>query len=394
MAAAVYLLKYCMKIRSLFKEAFRAGQHCQLMEWQQLPQQTKELLSALQNDTEIYGVFMPKQQQGATLKVAYRETAMLYLHLQQAETLPHYFTVAPAQQKNETIARLILDGIIEIKWEGKFVSDTAATAAIFGGFVFDETAPPNHLSALSMQAIHHVWQLPYNDVPTIAAKLYAFNTVLWDAGMKETFMQKNSIKQFLFPGIDIAAGEWPGNGWMFSAGSEKKGWLSWMRPIKQEDDFTRTYKLYISPLMEDMPAVIEKAIPVINTSKAISFKTGSNLHGQLRPDKMIVYFTNMKDLMETFQLFKKELHGFAVQGVPFTSQLDDTGLLSYGIDPPAEEVLEQTEGGSWRTTVTDRLAVCMAQTKRDGLNWQQSLAFIKAGLLTDSIDPIKWTLTN
>jgi hypothetical protein len=383
-----------MKIRLLFKESFRAGQHCQLMEWTQLLQETKELLGALENDTEIYGVFLPQQQQGATAKVAYRETAMLYLHLQQAETLPHYFTATPSYQKNETIARLVLDGIIEIKWKGKFVSGTAATAAIFGGLLFDETTPPNHVAALSMQAIQYVWELPYNDVAAIAAHLYAFNTIVWDAGMKETFMQKNSIRQFLFPGIDIATGEWPGNGWLFSAGAEKKGWLSWMRPLKQNDDFSRTYKLYISPLIEQMPAVIKKAIPVINISKAISFKTGSNLHGQLRPDKMIVYFTNMKDLMEVVELLKKELHGFAAQGVPFTSQLNDTGLLSYGIDPPVEEVLEQIEGGSWRTAVTDRLAVCIAQTKRDGLNWPQSLLFIKAGLLTDSIDPINWEPLN
>lgn len=357
-------------------------------------QETKQLLCALENDTEVYGVFVPLQQQGATAKVAYLQTAMLYLHLQQAETLPHYFTVTPTQQKNETIARLVLDDIIEIKWEGKFVSGTAATEAIFGGLLFDETTPPNQIAALSMQAIQYVWELPYNDVAAIADHLYAFNTIVWDAAMKQAFLQKNSIKQFLFPGIDIATDKWPGNSWLFSAGAEKKGWLSWMRPLKQNDDFSRTYKLYISPLMEHMPAVIKKAMPVINASKAISFKTGSNLHGQLRPDKMIVYFTCMKDLTEAFQLFEKELHGFAAQGVPFTSQLDDTGLLSYGIDPPAEEVLEQIEGGSWRTAVTDRLAACIAQTKRDGLNWPQSLLFIKAGLLTDSIDPISWEPVN
>ena len=191
-----------MKIRLLFKELFRAGQHCRLMEWKQLLQETKQLLCALENDTEIYGVFVPQQQQGATAKVAYRQTAMLYLHLQQAETLPHYFTVTPTQQKNETIARLVLDGIIEIKWEEKFVSGTAATQAIFGGLLFDETAPPNHLALLSMQAIQYVWELPYNEVAAIAAQLYAFNTIVWDAAMKLAFQQQNSIKQFLFPGID------------------------------------------------------------------------------------------------------------------------------------------------------------------------------------------------
>ncbi len=384
-----------MKTRLLLTEEFRPGLLYKLVEWNHAEQFVIELLTDLNNDPGLYGVFVPdKNLPGLTVKVAEKEVAMLYFHLHHFNTLPHYFIASNAANKNETIARLVLDGIIEIKWKGNFVSGTAATTAVLGGYVFDDTAVPSLLSALSLQAIHYVWMQHNQDLKSLAAKMYTFNTIPWDAAMRNSFAAKHNTREFLFGKNNAVLEKHLDKKWIAVSSSEKNGWFSWARPPENDTGFIQTHKLFISPLMDDFPAVIAKSIPIINASAAINFKTGSNILGLLRPDKMVVYFMSEALLLQTAALLEKELEGCRVQGVPFSSQLDKNGLLSYGIDPPVSEVLDAIEGGSWRTTITDKLALAILHTKRDGLSWQQSLDFIKAFLISDSIDPNKWMIVN
>ncbi|MCW3120263.1 MAG: hypothetical protein JWM28_4345, partial [Chitinophagaceae bacterium] len=76
--------------------------------------------------------------------------------------------------------------------------------------------------------------------------------------------------------------------------------------------------------------------------------------------------------------------------VPFSAQLDKSGLLSHGEDPPKADMLDLIEGGSWRTRVTDQLALAILQAKKNQLNWQQSVGFIRAMLLSAGIDSYQW----
>jgi hypothetical protein len=65
------------------------------------------------------------------------------------------------------------------------------------------------------------------------------------------------------------------------------------------------------------------------------------------------------------------LKEYEAQGVPFTAQLDDDGMISWGIDPAEKDVLESFEGGSWRAGVT-------------GKSWQQRLFRLRLMDLTNS----------
>ncbi len=384
-----------MKTRLLINEEFRPGSLYKLAEWNNTNEFVKKLLTDLHNDPGLYGVFIPqKNLPGLTVKVAEKEIAMLYFHLQHSERLPHYFISSNTEKKNETLARLVLDGILEIKWKGKFVCNTEATSAVLGDYVFDDTAIPSFLSSVSIEAIHYVWQLPQQDLKSLAARLYSYNTLPWDAAMHDDFSAKHTVKEFLFGKNDAVLEKYLDKDWVPVSSSANAGWLSWARPAKYNSYFTQTHKLFISPLIDDMPAAVAKAIPVINASDAINFKTGSHINGLLRPDKMVVYFTGEEPLLRTAALLEKELQGCRVQGVPFSLQLDSEGLLSYGVDPPAEEVLDAIEGGSWRTTITDKLAVAILHTKRERLSWQDSFAFIKAFLISDGIDPNRWVIFN
>lgn len=380
-----------MKFQFLLEKKFRAGDLYRLKEWSQLDSDQKESLAGLQDESEVYGVFEPvKRSNHVASKVAYREVALLYFHLQQSNKLPHYLIFSRDKKVNETVAALLLDGIIEIEWEGKFVSGADAMMAIYDDNVINEAHLQTYLSQLSYKAMRYVWTLNDQDERSIASRLYAFNTIPWDASMKMTFYEKHNVKDFLFSSVDDDTMNTLNEGW-HSTVTEKREWLSWSRKATKnlvDSQWPHIYKLYVSPFMKDVPAVLARCVSAINVSDAASFKIGNTLQGLLRPDKMVVYFYSKESLIRMARLLMQSLRGFGSQGVPFSSQLDDIGLLSWGQDPgDAEHILES---GSWRTLISDKLAAILVQAKKDKLRWPQAIAYVEATMQTKGIDIRNW----
>ncbi|HEV8504923.1 MAG TPA: hypothetical protein VGQ53_05975, partial [Chitinophagaceae bacterium] len=138
-------------------------------------------------------------------------------------------------------------------------------------------------------------------------------------------------------------------------------------------------------LINDLPEVLLECIPVIDSSDAISFKIGNTLQGLLRPDKMVVYFYSRDSLFTTAGILIQFLKGFAPQGVPFSAQLDDNGLLSWGKDPPGD--------GSWRTAVSEKLAAILQHAKENQLNWPLTISYIDATMQSKGLDIRNWEPT-
>src|SRR5689334_10515803 len=266
-----------MKFQFLLERKFRAGGLYRLIEWSRLESHLKEALTGLQDESEVFGVFEPvTRSANLPSKVAYREIALLYFHLQHNSNLPHYLIFSGDQKINETIAGLLLDGIIEIEWQGKFVSGPGSLPAIYDSSGSDEPVP-TYLSQLSLRAIHYAWMLNAANERSLASRLYTFNTVPWDANMKKTFHDKHSVRDFLFSSVDDNTMNGLNNKWN-ATNTEKKEWLSWNRKVTRnlkDVQSPRIYKLYISPLINDLPLVLSRFVSVVNGSDAISFKIGN-----------------------------------------------------------------------------------------------------------------------
>jgi len=380
---------------SFVKEKLRQGSSYLLVEWNELDITEQKMLSGLNDEAEVYGIFQPLfSSSHLTKKVAYKEVALLYLHLKKTNNLPHYLFLSPEEKLNETITQLVLDNILEIEYEGNFVSGTAAIKAIFGEAFFENEIIPNYLSKLSMGAIQYALLLRDLDMRSLSRKLYTFNTTPWDEYAKSKFYAEHSIKEFLFSSENKEINDLLNEFWESNL-SEKKYWLSWWKK-KINEDFSitsnkPTFKLYISPVISDLPKVFQHVIPILSASSVFNFKIGGNIEALLRPDKMVVYFESFERLMETASLLKKELTGYRSQGVPFTSQIDEQGILSWGVDPADTDVLSTIEAGSWRLKVTDQLALVILQAQKDKLNLQRSIQFIKAKLLSVGINTENWT---
>jgi hypothetical protein len=157
-----------------------------------------------------------------------------------------------------------------------------------------------------------------------------------------------------------------------------------------------TYKLYVSP----MPAFVENVFAItartLSTTGALQFKIGADADGLLRPDKIVAYFTSQDALRQAADALAARLHGCPAHGVPFTAALDDEGLLSWGVDPPAsQQLLNWQPRESWRLWLTNRLANALLTAKRTPATgsavarrpWQYALERVRL----EGVDTTSWT---
>ena len=387
-----------IKNNFLFTGKLRATSLYHLTEWNLLSRYEQELLSGLFDEAEVYGVFQPVSGAASfTSKVAYKDVALLYMHLRQANFLPRCYTLHDENKMHETISQLIFDGILEIEWNGNYVSGTSAVQAIYGDTIFDKSVIPSHLSTLSANAIEYALMLRNLSIKLMAHRLYTYNTKPMDTATRLELYDRSNIQQFLFSNVSSDTNELLQSNWSQMQLSSNATWMAWTKLANNNTvsyNSGITYKLYISPQVNDLAASFEKIILALNTSTAYCFKTGNTVKDLLRPDKMVAYFKNKDDVIKTADALSTQLKNCSVHGVPFTKQLDKKGLLSFGVDPSKKDILKLIEGGSWRSTVTDKLAAAIIQAQQNNLDHVQAINFIGAKLLAAGINTQDWMPVN
>ena len=383
-----------IKLNFLLNATFRSNPEFELIEWGNLNQSEQEALSGLADNPDIYGVFRrPNKTESTIAKLAYTDVALLFFALRMPGNLPQYFQVAYDDEVNETMVKLILEGVFEIEVEGQFVSGASAQETVY--FHDPETIKTSGgiLSRLSAKAIEYALHLREADSRTLASKLYVFNSMPGFPIPEYDFDSVEKVEHFLGVGKDdIYSWELYKN-WNKQEPTDSYHWLSWSRKDQAESHNSRendTYKIYISPVLASFPEVFIKSVRALTKSKAFSFKTGMDRAGLLRPDKFVVYFHRHEDLLEAADLLKETLKGYESQGVPFTGALDDTGMLSWGVDPPNQEMITEAEGGSWRARISEKIAGTISQTDLEGLSEEKKLDFILNKISLDGINPVHW----
>ena len=378
-----------MKLINLSEAIFRANSRAQLAEASNLSRQQLSAGAGLFNDDEIFGVF--KIQNAANdfnYCAAYKDIALLFYYLQTPQSLPLCFKNLFDDDMNFTLAKLVFNEVLEVKWNGTFVSGMAAQNVLYK---HSETQPAqrSHLSHLSAKAIEYVLHLNEPDITAMASRLYCYNTVPVMANDANSFLNLCDTEAFLHIGKkDFLRKELLQN-WNLYEPTLTYPWLAWTRNKSQQQfNNKEIYKLYISPDFVSMPHVFAKAARILTRTKAFSFKTGINRHGLLRPDKFVAYFTSYNDLFFAAGQLIPALQNERAQGVPFTAQLDDVGLLSWGVDPAFDKKSERT---SWRAFVTEKIAFAIHKAKAEKLAVKDALHFISTNILLQKIDPANWS---
>jgi hypothetical protein len=260
------------------------------------------------------------------------------------------------------VARLVLDGVVEIEGgDGIFVAGAAAYRTVFG-------APAAELcetvtGRLSLEALEDASRFATEDARRLSMRLYRYNHCPASAVWRRQLPSERALLAYLRIGGQEGSTLALEQGW--TAVTSNESWLSWVpsRRVRESLGDPVTYKLYVSPRAEYLPEAFHTAIDIFTRVGAASFKVGRDVYGVLRPDKFVAYFTAVARMHEAAGRLRNALSGMPAQGVPFTAALEESGLLSWGVDRPHNEQLLPRLGASWRLWLTERLATAIVSAR-------------------------------
>jgi len=253
---------------------------------------------------------------------------------------------------HELIAKLVLDDVLEVETKDGFASGGAAYPHLFeGAFSVDIKG---YTGQLSLDALLYGQRLGLNDTTLLSARLYRYNTVPASPRLSRWRVPSDSeITTWLAASGRTAT-------WQRPERDSPGAWSAWNRSGHRSAEDEPVYKLYVSPLYEELRDSLPVVIATAADSPAFAFKLGRPPFGVTRPDKLVLYFRDLAALLEVGKKLAVGLAGVRRHGVPFTAAITEDGLLSWGMDPGRHD---QTPGmehvESWRWWVTNRLAVAL-----------------------------------
>ncbi len=245
----------------------------------------------------------------------------------------------------------------------------------------------NKIIDLSISGIKYGALLPVTDLNKLSQKLYYYNTIPIPLNQRAAQWGHDSI--FSADKLQVKIDALLKDYWTPIVSNKSTYWLSWKPQKVAVADIGSdacTFKLYISPHIDDYYAVFYEVIKALTGANVYCFKTGNNYHGISRPDKFVVYFDNFEDLKSSAEKIYNQTKSFSAQGVPFTAPIFDTLMLSWGIDPPSRK----KDPVSWRIWITKELAAGIIEGKKMLVTkpWQYALQQIKQkGFKTETWEP-------
>lgn len=328
-----------------------------------------------------YGLFVPLHT-AYTVKVADQATANLFEALLEPKILNSILTLN--EDALADIARLALDGILEVLLDGRFATGPALLAN-------DTVTLPFTNETVTTAALRYIDQIPVDDVVSLSARLYNFNRLPFNSISLSYGHPKNKVRDFVFGGRDPRT---LGSGWIENPpDSAQLG--DWHRFLNTRRPPTRTYadgwtcKLYIAVQWQDLPAAVSSILESTLAAGCVTgFKFPSDIFGLHRPDKLVLYVISRESVTALARELHSSLKGLKAHAVPFTEPLDDEGLFSWGADPPrAAPGSEFNE--SWRLWLVRRIAGLLVHSRRLG-HASRGINFALQRLALDRIDTERW----
>jgi hypothetical protein len=353
---------------------YRAARHLRITPLRELPPTLAARLPSIGAASDCAALLVPRR--GPTAARALTPAAAdLFRSLARPRQL------APAEAGGaDSIARFVLDGILEIEHAGGFVSGPAAHGCYFDG------APPkadSRLARLSQEAVRHAASLGLGG-GVLQRRLYQYNTAPITPAWRRRLGTSHDAAHFL-RSVDR-----PPPGLVHRTGP---AWHYWRRARRMKPSSTPTLKLYVSPGLERLPDALHATLALLREADArvAAVKVGADLPGLLRSDKLVAYFTDLDALDHAAALLSTRLGGMPPQGVPFTADLSGDGLISSAVDPPADVVsLDWTGDASWRAWVAGRLASSLTLANAQPAS-VPSWVYAIDRLSLDGVDACSWT---
>lgn len=378
---------------------FRANPNYELISYDRLPPSQQDYLQDLFKDEDFYGILQPinSNQTGLGIKSVCQKTALIFLTLQQPGTIPTYLKKLHPEKTDKLISQLVINHILQVKNQDKFVSGIEAInlQKFCVQVNSDKLLGTGKIAQLSLDALKYAQALAINDSSKLSARLYFYNRVPITSKLLQLYPSETEIAKYLqishhYELEKIIKKQWR----EVNSTQGDNFWRIWkfVDNLDSLDSYKKAiYKLYISPTFEVLGDIFPTLVKIFTDLQIPQFKVGGKqIAGLLRSDKIIAYFDDFESLKKAADLIISSLPNTPAQGVPFTSELDNNGLLSWGIDPPSKEkLLKWQERESWRVWLTNRLAIGILSAKLSNSSlepWEFALYRLEG----EGVEPKTW----
>jgi len=364
---------------------FRANPDYELVLFERLSPSEQELFRGLSTDPDGYGILRPREGSGLTVKSVSRDLALLLYTMREPGTFPRYALEGLGRQGDSAIAGMVLDGILEIESDGRMLSGAQALPCLSPPGDQIPQGRQGAIASLSLSALQYGQALDIAEPGLLSARLYDYNRIPASARWRSRFPDPSAVAELL--DLENAA---------FGPFRSDGHWAAWQAAASGHGSSSPTFKLYVSPAIEQLRETLHAATAVAAVPRVFGMKVGCDLYGILRPDKIVLYLKTFSDLQETAARFLRRMSGCPGHGVPFSADLDGGTLLSWGVDPPRDaHSVPWLQNESWRIRVTNRLACALVLAKSsaadsDGVRiepWRFAMERVRL----EGVDTRTWT---
>lgn len=380
---------------SLAERSFRAGTEYELVVFDRLAAEEQMLLAELREDAGFYGILRPREGSSRTIRAVDRDTALLWLGAQAPGRLPFFVWESESEMllAERRVTQLVLDGVLEIEMDGTYVSGARALDILPKR---DGGAGTGRLRTLSREALRYGETLDLENPEELASRLYSYGGVPLSPAWTRRLQNSDDVLAFLgvTPGTTLY--DRLTSRFTRAPDSDEVSWISWSKASRRTPGPSEpVYKLYVSPMPEDLPQTFREVVAVLAEHDHLQFKVGGSALGVLRADKLVVYFEDVESLQRAANALVSRLGSVSPQGVPFSAEIALGGLLSWGMDPPRKARVLTWQGyDSWRLWIVRRLASAMVAAQRESTGDVDPGQYAMERLHLDGVDVDGWVPPN
>lgn len=377
---------------TLAGRTFRTSPRYELVLFDRLEDWERAALAELQTQRGFYGILRSRvapadDAPSHSLRAVDRDTALLLLTLREPGTLPSY--AREADPSCDGMRRLVLDGFVEIADGTGFVSGREAAALLWPD-PNDQAPAPSALARISQDAIAYGAALALDEREALAMRLYSYNRLPFSTSFARRYPDAASILDALVDDTRLRQERWS------VAAAKVSHWINFSRAHNGRANGApqrvtgATYKLYVSPRPATLPDAFRELLDALVSHGVRQFKVAGTASGLLRPDKLVAYLDSREQLLAVADRLEQRLRGMPAHGVPFTAAIDADGLLSWGVDPPADaRPLSYQPQQSWRSWITSALAGALIEARQNA-GGMEPAAFAMKRLQLEGIDVDRW----
>lgn len=371
------------------KYKFKSNSQYLLVPLDNLENQHKKYLPKSYNKADFFGLLIPENFQANTAQLISRETALLFYYLQNENYLPSYLEDLFADTSSHFVETLLTKKIIEI------VLDENTYLYPLTKITNDFTnSKKTKISEISNEAIRYAIKLNGLSKDSLIAKLYFYNRFpIFTGDLTDDELNNYLCLKVLNEKIlsELACN------WLITYDDVYDTWLNCRTKASKNRIRGIKHKLYVSPSICALKDTVCNVARIFNENKVVNFKIGKNISSLCRPDKIVAYFDSYDHLFGTAEKLWNAIGNYSAHGVPFTCQLYDTAMLSWGIDPPSDKSTPfSLEFQSWRLWVATLIASSIKSVKYNNdseINEEEMLVLIRKKLSLEGIDCLTWAPT-